>query len=877
MKRVMIIFAGLVFLLFLSALLFAQVSLYEDSYNAWDVGDYVKALKGFKTILESPGWERYFDNIALITGELYRVDEVTVDGRNVAISKNGKYGSYRTTDVRTTVTHIVSFGAHITEAAAIQSGNVIFSPRFDRIAYLAVKETDEIKKLRSEAAAQQQTAAAQPPAGQRGGRAANPQLVWEEAKNTRIVVRDLVTKNEQWLETGNLVIISAAYSSDGTQIYFTAGELGNTAVCDIYAIPESGGAARKVTQGPGFKTNPIAIEGGVFLLYSPTSRNPIPQPPTGQQEPAPVAPQPQRGRGGASAPPEFAVLNLSTGAVKTFPANTFTAAAGGSAIVYTLRQGEQQTIGVIELSGELTPKTVYSPAAALNAVRISPNGKTVVFSMMTKDDYEVYTIDSDSTNPIRISREIQHDRSPQFITNDMVLYVKGEPRHQRTYVYNITTGSTIKLFHNNTIRTIVPEYEWVANYDGTKLLIVAERDGNTITPERGVYLMDLSRKITREELLKRMDANLQAETDLRERGERMFKPIFNEVKAVVDNISIARIFEYEKTLYDFDSKNVSRPGNKLAIDYLEKMYRSFGYDVELQWFETSGTRTANVLATLKGTENPELIYVLSAHFDSNGNCAGADDNTSSTVGLLEAARVLKNHPMPATIIIASFTGEESGLLGSREFVRQTVDNKLNLVGAVNNDMVGWSENHRLDNTIRYSNAGIRDVEHAGAFLFTKLITYDAVYYKGTDAAAYYSAYGDIVGGIGSYPVLGSPYYHQPTDRLEYINHELVTETSKATTAAMMLLASSPSRLKDVTVANRSGDTADITWTQAPEKGITHYIVAYGPPDAPMKNTLQTKEPKIQLKNVGKGTVVAVKAVNSRGLEGWDWARITIDK
>ena len=114
-------------------------------------------------------------------------------------------------------------------------------------------------------------------------------------------------------------------------------------------------------------------------------------------------------------------------------------------------------------------------------------------------------------------------------------------------------------------------------------------------------------------------------------------------------------------------------------------------------------------------------------------------------------------------------------------------------------MIGWANDHRLDNTIRYSNPGIRDVQHAAAMQFSNLITYDALYYKSTDAHAYYEAYGDIVGGIGSYPVLGNPHYHQPHDLLETINHQLVTEVAKTTAATLMLLASSPSRLADLKV------------------------------------------------------------------------------
>ena len=121
-------------------------------------------------------------------------------------------------------------------------------------------------------------------------------------------------------------------------------------------------------------------------------------------------------------------------------------------------------------------------------------------------------------------------------------------------------------------------------------------------------------------------------------------------------------------------------------------------------------------------------------------------------------------------MFASFTGEEAGLLGSRGVRAAAAATKWNIVGALNNDMIGWAaDSARMDNTIRYSNAGIRDMQHGAAFLFTNLILYDAKYYKGTDAAAFYDGWGDIVGGIGSYPVLANPNYHQPTDLIETMN------------------------------------------------------------------------------------------------------------
>jgi hypothetical protein len=332
------------------------------------------------------------------------------------------------------------------------------------------------------------------------------------------------------------------------------------------------------------------------------------------------------------------------------------------------------------------------------------------------------------------------------------------------------------------------------------------------------------------------------------------------------------LYGFQKRLSEFDSRYVGRPGNLAAGAWLAEAFRAMGYEPEMQWFEPMGlARTANVIATLRGTTHPELVYVVSAHYDSHQNGPGADDDASGTAMLLELARVLRGRPLPATVVFAAFTGEEAGLLGSREYVRRAVASKLHLAGALNNDMFGWSNDHRLDNTIRYSNAGIRDVQHAGAFLFSDLVTYDALYYKNTDAHAYYEAYGDIVGGIGSYPVLGNPHYHQSHDLLETINQEQVRETTKGTLAALMLMASSPERLRDVTARVVDGGM-EVTWTPAAERDVTGYRVRYLATDG-SERTVSVTEPRARLTDVRAGAPirVAVKAVNRRGLEGWDWA------
>jgi hypothetical protein len=437
------------------------------------------------------------------------------------------------------------------------------------------------------------------------------------------------------------------------------------------------------------------------------------------------------------------------------------------------------------------------------------------------------------------------------------------------------------LFSNNSIRTVSPEYVWTPSADGQHLILQAERDGDTVSVERDITVLDLTKKISQADLLARLERQLAAENDLRTRMTAAYKPISEHVRRVLAQGAINRVYGYEKALFDFDSKYITQPGNLKAIEYLEKTYRSFGYAPEVQWFtppalQASGGRTGNVVATLKGTVNPELIYVVSSHFDSVAVGPGADDDTSGTAALLETARMLSKTPMPATIVFASFTGEEAGLLGSREFVRLAREGKWQIAGALNNDMIGWAaDSSQINNTIRYSNPGIRDLQHGASFLFTDLVLFDAKYYKSTDAAAF-EEWGDIIGGIGSYPILANPNYHQPTDFIETMSFKQILETAKVTAATLMYLSSSPARLneKDL-VTTRTAAGVEVKWTPSREKGVTRYIVAYGPAGDPMRTRTSVSAPSATIANAPAGTHVAVKAVNAAGMEGWDWARTVV--
>ena len=824
----------------------------QSAALAWERGDYVAALTTYLRVLDSPQADSALEAIALQTGELFHTTELTADGASPAFSPDGQVVLYETGLVAARVIRLVPVDGRSRPGIELQGRSAAFSPDGSKLAYLKLAPSAELT-------AAQAAVDDAPPAERALRQAALTQLI---AANSTLVVRDLASGRESTLDTNGLRKASLRMAVDGSVLFAGTPDLGAT---EIYSAA-GGRAATPVTSGAGDKT-PIAINAtGTALLYSIRTGG---------------AGRGGGGRGGpGGAPATFGLLSVADGTSITITGGAPAFSGDGRSFVYTARDGNENRLMAGAVADPAKAAIVRKGPERLEAPALSRDGNRIAFQIMPKEDWEIYVVNRDGTAEARVTRDIEHDIVPQFVTNDLLIGAIGEPRHRRSFLYPLPSMTRTRLFHNNTVRTIAPEYEWVANADGTKLLIVSERNGDTVSPERGVYLVDLSKKVTREEVRARVKANLDAEQALRARGQKMFAPIAAAVKQVVGEASVARVYGYEKTLFDFDSKYVSQPGNKQAAAYLFDMYKSFGYAPEYQPFEyrvRNGPTgpTANVIAVLKGTVNPEIIYVVSSHYDSVIIGPGADDDSSGTAALLETARILAGRPQPATIVFASFTGEEAGLLGSREFVRRAVADKLKLVGALNNDMIGWANDYRLDNTIRYSNPGIRDVQHAAAMQFTNMITYDALYYKSTDAAAYYEAYGDIVGGIGSYPVLSNPHYHQAHDLLETINHQLVTEVAKTTAATLMLLASSPSRLIDLKVVSLANGTATLSWTPSPEGGVTGYIVAYGPASKPDAQQLRVTRPSATLTGVTPGMVVSVKAVNAKGLEGWDWARTTL--
>lgn len=225
----------------------------------------------------------------------------------------------------------------------------------------------------------------------------------------------------------------------------------------------------------------------------------------------------------------------------------------------------------------------------------------------------------------------------------------------------------------------------------------------------------------------------------------LFQALFSQAPAVPQNreiismlrsVSANRIESDIRKLVSFGTRNTlstqdnPNRGIGAARDWIfnefEKISRDCGgcLIVEKQSFTQpkaprvpEPTLLTNVIATLKGSTDPDRIYVVSGHYDSmcssptDAACdaPGANDDASGTAAVIELARVMSKHKFDATIIFMAVAGEEQGLLGATYFAEQAKQKGLRIEAMFTNDIIGGvttQKNSPNRNRVRVFSEGV---------------------------------------------------------------------------------------------------------------------------------------------------------------------------
>ncbi|QBZ99042.1 M28 family metallopeptidase [Flavobacterium sangjuense] len=207
----------------------------------------------------------------------------------------------------------------------------------------------------------------------------------------------------------------------------------------------------------------------------------------------------------------------------------------------------------------------------------------------------------------------------------------------------------------------------------------------------------------------------------------------------------------------------------------------------------------NIWAYIEGSEKPEEIVVVSAHYDHIGIKDGqinngADDDGSGTVAIMEIAAAFQKaknegHGPKRSILILHVTGEEHGLHGSRYYTQNPIFPLVNTVADVNIDMIGRRDPFH-ENSSNYvyligSDYLSTDLYNVCEEMNKKnnFLTIDYKYNDKSDPNRYYyrsDHYNFAKNGIPVVFLYSGEHadYHKPTDDVSKIEFDALTTRTK---------------------------------------------------------------------------------------------------
>lgn len=158
----------------------------------------------------------------------------------------------------------------------------------------------------------------------------------------------------------------------------------------------------------------------------------------------------------------------------------------------------------------------------------------------------------------------------------------------------------------------------------------------------------------------------------------------------------------EYLISQYKTNSVSFP--KGATDFYQKVPASFLNAIRNDNLPDS----ENIWAYIEGSEKPNEVIVISAHYDhigiKNGEIYnGADDDGSGTVALLEIAQAFskakkEGHGPKRSLLFLHVTGEEHGLLGSSYYSQNPLFPLSNTITNINIDMIGRHDEFHNDSS-----------------------------------------------------------------------------------------------------------------------------------------------------------------------------------
>ena len=265
---------------------------------------------------------------------------------------------------------------------------------------------------------------------------------------------------------------------------------------------------------------------------------------------------------------------------------------------------------------------------------------------------------------------------------------------------------------------------------------------------------------------------------------------------------------------ELKGRDTGSEGINKAANYIENKFKSYGLKPYFETYRDNfviGEMSAyNVVGFLEGTD-PKLkneFILIGAHYDHigivkdlNGDTIanGANDNAAGTSGVLSLAKYIsKQKSNKRSIIFATFTAEEKGLLGSKHLAEKLKEKKIDLYTMINLEMIGvpfierdyeaFITGHELSNL-----ADIMNGYAAEKLIGASDVSKKYGLFKRSDNYAFYQTFGTPCHTVSSCNLTNFDFYHHVDDEVDKLDYNFMARLINKLAPVLEQIANTPSR------------------------------------------------------------------------------------
>lgn len=230
----------------------------------------------------------------------------------------------------------------------------------------------------------------------------------------------------------------------------------------------------------------------------------------------------------------------------------------------------------------------------------------------------------------------------------------------------------------------------------------------------------------------------------------------------------------------------TREQRRMSVAFLSKEMEARGLDVQLHRYAHPNIHPAldlllppmrgvNVFSKVDATVDTNQYVIVGAHYDTERNSPGADDNASGVSALLSIATRISNlEQRYVNYIFVLFDQEEDDLgPGSKTFAQLIVDRGYAVHSMHNVDMIGYDGNENRTLEVEVPNSELEHAYQNAADKRDMHLTF--VQFNSSDHVAFRNLGIDAV-CVGEEVSSGdlNPFYHTAGDTIEHIDFEFLT-------------------------------------------------------------------------------------------------------